>query len=184
MGKIEELADRYGRHIATPWPRAVAGAQRVIMLVYDKEWERTLRARKELFRTETVKAVHEWMEVDLTGAFAEWLARQDYRESYFGSPEDLDLILESEFPEEVAGRIRSVLDQAGENTVVGLFGIASLFGFTRVSQVLRLVERDIKGRLVVFFPGQFEKNNYRLLDARDGWNYMAVPITMHGSENL
>ena len=47
--------------------------------------------------------------------------------------------------------------------------------------MLRLVERDIKGRLVVFFPGQYEHNNYRLLDARDGWNYMAVPITAHGS---
>ena len=36
------------------------------------------------------------------------------------------------------------------------------------------------GRLVVFFPGQFEQNNYRLLDARDGWNYLAVPITLYG----
>jgi hypothetical protein len=31
--------------------------------------------------------------------------------------------------------------------------------------------------LLVFFPGQFDNNNYRLLDARDGWNYLAVPIT-------
>jgi len=30
----------------------------------------------------------------------------------------------------------------------------------------------------VFFPGQLEQNNYRLLDARDGWNYMAVPISI------
>jgi hypothetical protein len=30
---------------------------------------------------------------------------------------------------------------------------------------------DIKGRLVVFFPGHLERSNYRLLDARDGWNY-------------
>ena len=33
--------------------------------------------------------------------------------------------------------------------------------------------------LVVFFPGQKDDNNYRLLDARDGWNYMAVGITRH-----
>jgi hypothetical protein len=43
-----------------------------------------------------------------------------------------------------------------------------------------MAEADIQGRLVVFFPGQFERNNYRLLDARDGWNYLAVPITLHG----
>jgi hypothetical protein len=49
-----------------------------------------------------------------------------------------------------------------------------------MSQVLTLIEGDVRGRLVVFFPGQFEQNNYRLLDARDGWNYMAVPITTHG----
>ena len=59
--------------------------------------------------------------------------------------------------------------------------MGSLFGFARVSQVLKLVERDVQGRLVVFFPGQFEQNNYRLLDARDGWNYMAVPISIHST---
>ena len=32
--------------------------------------------------------------------------------------------------------------------------------------------------LSIFFPGQYEQNNYRLLDARDGWNYLAVPITL------
>ena len=53
MARIEDLADRYGRHIATPWQRTIAGAQRVIMLVYDKELERTLRARKVAFETLT-----------------------------------------------------------------------------------------------------------------------------------
>ena len=43
------------------------------------------------------------------------------------------------------------------------------------------MEADVTGRLVVFFPGEYEQNNYRLLDARDGWSYMAVPITQHGS---
>ena len=52
MGKIEDLAERFGQHIATPWQRTVAGAQRVIMVVYDKEFERTLRARKQLFELE------------------------------------------------------------------------------------------------------------------------------------
>lgn len=51
MARIEDLADRFGRHIATPWQRTVSGAQRVVMLVYDKELERTLRARKVAFET-------------------------------------------------------------------------------------------------------------------------------------
>ncbi len=182
MARIEDLADRYGRHIATPWQRTVAGAQRVVMLVYDKELERTLRARKLAFETATREAGHEWREVDLAGAFAEWMAADDYRDEYFASPDDLQLKLEAEFPEFVAERLRDVLRKSDvtKDTVVAVFGAGSLFGFARISQILKMVEADIQGRLVVFFPGQFERNNYRLLDARDGWNYLAVPITLHG----
>ncbi len=63
------------------------------------------------------------------------------------------------------------------DTVVALVGVASLFGLVRASEVLDKVTQSIQGRLLVFFPGQHEGSNYRLLDARDGWNYLAVPIT-------
>ena len=182
MARIEDIAERYGRHIATPWQRTIAGAQRVVMVVYDKELERTLRARKLAFETATREAGHDWFEVDLSDAFAAWMAADDYRDEYFSSPEDLQLKLDAEFPEFVAGRIRDMLQkpEVTANTVVAVIGVGSLFGFARISQILKKIEADIKGRLVVFFPGQFERNNYRLLDARDGWNYLAVPITQHG----
>jgi len=180
MARLEDLAELYGQHISTPWQRTVAGAQRVIMVVYDKELERVLRARKGEFETRTNAADHDWHEVDVTTAFSSWLAADEYREAYFESPEDLQMKLDAEFSGYVADRIRSVLARAGvtENSVVAVLGVGSLFGFARVSQVLKLVEGDVKGRLVVFFPGQLEQNNYRLLDARDGWNYMAVPISI------
>jgi hypothetical protein len=183
MGRIEDLAERYYEHISTPWQRTVSGAQRVVMVVYDKELERTLRARKMVFESATLQACHDWFEVDLTRAFSEWMATDEYRDAYFESPDDLQLKLEAEFPAYVANRIRSVLTDplVSERSVVAVFGVGSLFGFARVSQVLKLIERDVQGRLVVFFPGQFEQNNYRLLDARDGWNYMAVPISIHSS---
>ena len=60
----------------------------------------------------------------------------------------------------------STLDPAPKK--VAVIGAGSLFGFTRLSRVLTLVEPDIRGRLLVFFPGQYEDNTYRLLDARDG----------------
>ena len=182
MARIEDLAERYGRHIATPWQRTVAGAQRVVMVVYDKELERTLRARKLAFETATRQAGHDWHEIDLSTAFADWMAADDYREEYFGSPEDMRLKMDAEFPEFVAERLRDALQKVDvtANSVVSVLGVGSLFGFARISQILKMVETDIKGRLVVFFPGQFERNNYRLLDARDGWNYLAVPITLHG----
>ncbi|SPE51782.1 conserved hypothetical protein [Verrucomicrobia bacterium] len=53
-----------------------------------------------------------------------------------------------------------------------------------MSLVLKEMEQSIRGRLVLFFPGEFENNNYRLLDARDGWNYLAVPITLHAGAHL
>jgi hypothetical protein len=58
-------------------------------------------------------------------------------------------------------------------------GAASLYGFIRISRLLTEVEADIRGRLLVFFPGDYDQNNYQLLSARDGWNYLAVPITLH-----
>jgi hypothetical protein len=183
MARIEDLAELYGQHLATPWQRTVAGAQRVIMVAYDKELERVLRARKREFEMRTQEAGHDWHEVDVTTTFATWLAADDYRDAYFESPDDLQLKLDAEFQDYVAERIREALTRqdVGENSVVAVFGVGSLFGLARVSQVLKLVEGDIRGRLVVFFPGQYEQNNYRLLDARDGWNYMAVPISIHGA---
>ena len=180
MGRIDRLAERYKRYISLIWEKDLAGAQRMVFVVYDKTDERRLRARTTLFELATKDAGHRWIECDLTDAFAEWMASVEYRESYFESPEDLDLKLEEEFLEHVAIRVRRVLaaSESDEGSVVALFGIASLFGFIRVSEVMRAVERDVRGRMVVFFPGEYVDNNYRLLDARDGWNYLAVPITL------
>ena len=72
----------------------------------------------------------------------------------------------------------------GQNTfrdlidfVVGIQGVGSLFGFLKVKDVVDKFAPKIAGRLLVFFPGSYENNNYRLLDGYDGWNYLAVPIT-------
>jgi len=37
---------------------------------------------------------------------------------------------------------------------------------------------------LVFFPGERDGSNYRLLDARDGWNYLATPIAAQEGEGL
>lgn len=184
MGRIEELAERYERHITAPWVRNVAGAQKVIFLVYDKMDERRVRAKKKLFEIATRRGDHEWREIDLTDAFAEWMASDEYREAYFESPEDLTKASprneNAEFTLHTAELVRGALAEQGEDDVLAVFGVAALFGFTRVSHILKRIEGDIRGRLVLFFPGAFEENkNFRLLDARDGWNYLAVPITAH-----
>jgi len=63
-----------------------------------------------------------------------------------------------------------------ENTLVVIKDVSSLFGFVRLSTVLDGVTNSFKGRLLVLFPGEFDKNQFRLLDARDGWSYLARPI--------
>jgi hypothetical protein len=47
----------------------------------------------------------------------------------------------------------------------------------RVSSLIERVEDGVRGRLLVFFPGEYRHNVYRFMDARDGFNYMASPIT-------
>ena len=71
-----------------------------------------------------------------------------------------------------------IATQAGPDTVVALVGVGALFGVARVSTVVEGIKDAIPGRLLVFIPGEHhpENHTYRLLDARDGWNYLAVPL--------
>ena len=177
MGRIERLAERYKRYIALPWQKDLSGAQRTLFIQYDPTDERRLRARRTLFELATGEAGHHWIECDLTAAFADWMANLDYRDSYFEAPEDLQLKLDDEFLGHVAGLLRQQLAGSDDQTVLGVYGIASLFGLIRLSDLMKTIEGDVRGRIAVFFPGEYEEGNYRLLDARDGWNYLAVPIT-------
>ena len=181
MTRIDELASRYQNHIGAPWQRNLAGDQKTIFVVYPKSDERKLRARLDLFEMATTSSGHGWRLLDLTDAFARWMADTEYRDVYFEEPDTLTMKLRSDFVQYAAGLLREALsgEDVDEDTVVAVLGVACLFGLTRLSLVLKEVVKDIRGRLVVFFPGEYEENNYRLLDARDGWNYLAVPITLH-----
>lgn len=179
MNRIAKLTAIYKRHVGVPWQRTMAGAQRVMIIVYAKERERALRERIAEFEVATRDAGHGWTVVDATCWFAEWMAGDDYRDAYFEYPELLGMKLEGEFKAFAAGRLSAALEDADEDAVVALLGAASLYGFLRVSELIRSVEPSIRGRLAVFFPGTKNDNNYRLLDARDGWSYLAQPITLH-----
>ncbi len=184
MGRIDALAQAYDRHISVPWLPHLSGAQKQIFVVYDKEDERRLRARRQLFEIATKNAGHSWHEIDLTPLFPEWMAKDEYREAYFESPQDLELKLDTDLVSYARERLLPTLTHpsVNESGVVALFGAGALFGIIRLSSVLKAIEGDIRGRLVVFFPGHYEDGHYRLLDARDGWSYLAVPITVHSGE--
>ena len=187
MNRIELLKKNYQRFCENSWDRNVAGAQRVWIAVYDKEDERKLRLRLGLFEEATHHSGHKWISIDLTNAFANWMCSPDNvnnAEGYFESPDSLDSGALGDMMQSVVDHIKSALASLSDpdNTVLALYGVASLFGFLKISELLPMVEGDVKGRLLVFFPGVYEQNNYRLLDARDGWNYLAFPITASDAE--
>jgi hypothetical protein len=175
----------YERQVTIPWDPRLAGAQRVWFVVHDKADERRVRARVADFELRTKQAGHGWHLHDFSNTFAQWMVGRKYRDSYFEEPQLLTSAL-GDFLDRAVGELRAALthESVDQNTVVAVQGIASLFGFLRVSDLVRAVERDIRGRLVVFFPGEHENNNYRLLDARDGWNYLAIPITAYHGASL
>ena len=155
---------------------------RVIFAVYDKSDELRLRANVEEFALATQQAGKKWLLLDVTNTFPEWMAAQEYRDAYFESPEDLagyqtgEL---TEFTADLNARLKaSIAAEADADTVVALMGVGTLFGLARVSAVVEGIKEAVDGRLLVFFPGEHhpENHTYRLLDARDGWNYLAVPL--------
>ena len=178
MNEIEGLRNAYERFLQLPWDRTLAGPQKVWFAIYEPAQERRLRLNLPEFERVTKAAGHPWSHLDLTDLFANWMAQHEYREAYFEQPEDMDLALQ-DFASFVSQRIADALSgsDVDANTVVAVSGLASLFGLTSASAIFETVAPSVKGRLFVFFPGQHDGSNYRFLDARDGWNYLAVPIT-------
>ena len=178
MSKIKRLIQNYSKHISTPWPSEIAAAQRVIFCIYNENEERLLRAKVDEFEIVTRQAGHNWAIFDLTDTFAHWLASQRYAKSYFQKPHLLST-LQLRFLDFIYKEFETFLQQteSGPNTVIAIKGVGSLYGFLKVKDLVDAIAPLIKGRLLVFFPGSYENNNYRLLDGYDGWNYLAVPIT-------
>lgn len=176
--RVDALADAYGRHVSLPWDRGLAPPQRVWFAVYPKEEERRLRYKVEAFQLATTAAGKKWVLVDLTDSFSRWLDAEKYREAYFQNPKMMAPKL-PRFLEVAAARVVAEAQSAGadEDTVIAVLGVAALFGFAQVSDLVPRVVPHLPGRLLVFFPGSREGNVYKLLDAREGWNYLATPIT-------
>lgn len=180
--KLAKLLSVYRQHLTVPWQEGLAAIQRVIFAVYDKTDELRLHANVEEFALVTQQADKKWLLIDVTNAFPEWMASLEYRDAYFENPEDLagyPMGELSEFIESMIAQLKAqIVANTSSDTVVALLGVGSLFGLARVSTLVEGIKDSVPGRLLVFFPGEYhpENHTYRLLDARDGWNYLAVPL--------
>ena len=183
MSRIRALVKAYEEFISLPWQEGIAASQRIIMCVYDEQDELKFRAIKGEFEIATTHAGHEWLEYDLTDAFPRWKMANPNAQKSFARPNLFNSLLHT-FKKHVVEDFESFIEKhaPGISHVVALTGVGSLFGHLKVKDLLDAISPMVKGRLVVFFPGSYEHNNYRLLDAYDGWNYLAVPITADNKE--
>lgn len=179
MDKIDQLIKSWKKFLEVPWRENLSPDQRVIFCIYDEKKELRLRAKVEEFELATQQAGYRWKLIDITDYPALWLSREEYKEELFRQPALIRDLLPGELLEfidrKLSDEIQDLEDPA--KTVVSLLGAGSLYGFVKVREVVDLLAPKIEGRLMVFFPGVHENQNYRLLNAYDGWNYHAVPIT-------
>ncbi|RXZ47571.1 DUF1788 domain-containing protein [Agromyces fucosus] len=178
MTDLDNLIANYSTHVANPWASNLAPAQRCWMIVYPPTDERRLRARVQAFENATHKASKSWQLVDITDEPGRWIREHPFANRYFAKPEVLSTAALQEFRAQLVTRIREQATNAHDpNGVVAVLGAGSLFGITETSWLLNELAPHVAGRLAVFFPGEYRNNNYRLLEAREGWNYLALPIT-------
>jgi hypothetical protein len=175
LSTVEELLDDFRKRLTVPWRDDEPPAGRVWILWYDKALERRIRGRLREFQLAAEQAGRGWREFDVAPSFGAWVAEQSWFERLARRPGTLSTVI-PQFEDHLAAAAKAELAACGANDIFALTGIASLFGLTRVSSLIDKVVSNVPGRLLVTFPGVYERGVYRLLDARDGWNYLAVPI--------
>lgn len=180
MSRVDDLIVNYQRFVSLPWPTGLAPAQRVWMAVYPPEEERRVLLHLPEFETATAQAGYRWTAIDVSAVFETWMAAHEYRDAYFANPKLMAPELAGFFEQLVANVRSRIAGATSPETVVALVGAGNLYGLgdqVKVSALIERVQDAVLGRMLVFFPGEVEGNNYRLLGARDGWNYLATSIT-------
>ena len=178
MNSVERLDEVLKLQLRHPWSQDRSGGERVWFLVFDPDNLRKVIARKDLFRLTTEAAGKRWIEVDVSDTFGTWMGEHRYADRYFARPRRATTIVNDFATDLVADIARQIeAQEADDQTLLVMTGTEALFGITKLSHITRMIEDLIPGRLLVFFPGEYNEPHYRFLDARDGWNYLAIPIT-------
>jgi hypothetical protein len=142
---------------------------------YDRALERRIQGRLHEFEAIARQFHHGWESLNLATLVAPWFAANDLFDGLSRQPEELPGLL-PDFEEHLIVSVRSRLRTMQEQEILALLGVGALFGLMRASTLTEQVASDIKGRLLLLFPGRHMNGVYRLLDARDGWSYRAIPI--------
>jgi hypothetical protein len=132
------------------------------------------------FELATKDAQLHWHPMSIKGQFVTWLDSfpPDEREACFAQPDVLETYARSDFKGRIIAYVMGEMAKATEpeSTVFAVTGLLELFNYLHVSDVVSEIEISFPGFLLVFFPGERVGNIYRFLCARNGWNYLAIPI--------
>lgn len=175
MPTIDDLLGQFNRQASLPWSSDTARDYRVWIMHYDKILERRVQGRLHEFEALARQYGHGWASLDLAALVAPWFAAHDLFGGLAEQPDELPGLL-PDFEAHVVATVRTRLQTLGERDILALSGTGALFGLMRASTLTEKVAPDIRGRLLLLFPGRHENGVYRLLDARDGWTYRATPI--------
>jgi hypothetical protein len=171
----DELLRHFGQQVTLPWRNDLAPDYRVWILHYEPSLERRIRGRMAEFEAIARRHGKGWTMLDLARMVGPWFAGHPLFEGLVEQPDELPGLL-PEFTAHVGEAVRQKLGEMGPQDILAIAGAGALFGLARVSALIESVAPFVPGRLLVFFPGCHEGGAYRLLDARDGWNYRATPI--------
>ena len=174
---LNRLLDNFERQVALPLVERLPPAQRVWFIVYSPEQERRIRFLWPEFKLRSEKHGKEWKQIDLTDVIPTWVISQGkHSAAYLKTPASLDEDTTQEGLCELLTERIAALDLTPKSLCV-LVGLGGLFGFASVSALVKSIQELVPGRLVCFFPGSRDQNSYHFMNARDGWNYHALPIT-------
>jgi hypothetical protein len=183
MTVAQDILDKLKTQLSLPWPQNVSGQERVLMVVYPPSEERRIRRFIESgeFSREVQTIGHRWVSIDVATAFSNFLAKHEYADRLLMRPERLwdGKGNVKGLEEHLIDVVMAACAGCDHNTAFALVGCGGLFGVFSVSRLIEKVAEHVPGRLVAFFPGEHDANHnsYRLLGAKDGWGYLAVPIT-------
>lgn len=175
MTTFDDILAAYIRQVQLPWAEDTPPEGRVWVLWFDKTLQRRITGRLGELEHATIKAGRGWRHVNIADWFGRWIARHEFFGTLIKHPAELRG-LRRDFENHLIAEVIATLKASSRDDVVALDGCGSLFGIMQVSTLIKSVDRQIPGRLLLTFPGKYSGGIYRLLDARDGWNYHATPI--------
>ncbi|QDM40804.1 DUF1788 domain-containing protein [Altererythrobacter sp. TH136] len=175
MASFEEIMSAYRRHLSLPWASNLSDAERTWILWYAPALERRITAQAIEFEQAAREAGYGWRQVELSSLIPSWLATNRHARRLMKRPNEI-AALSGDLLSHLTQAIRTQAEAQSERDILALFGAGALFGLVSVASVIETAAPFIRGRLLVAFPGVYEGGRYRLLDARDSWNYHATPI--------